>query len=267
MKAHHPQTWIEIAARTGYTARGAVYTVLGLLTLFAGIRSVEKPDTKDAISVLMHQPFGVALVFLLFAGLCCYVFWRLVQVIFDPDEQGMDIKGLTIRAALLVSAVSYTFLAIYALSLLGIVFTDGDDNGGAGLRHALAAVIGARNVALVLAITFSGVAIAHWWKAFAGTYEKYFKTDDDTSALIRPVIVTGLVARGFVFAVIAWLFASRFFYLTEEDGGKNPGLQDVLTYLSKQPYGLWLTIGMGLGLLSFAFYSFAEARWRRIRRP
>ncbi|MCO6188330.1 DUF1206 domain-containing protein [Rhizobium sp. L1K21] len=266
MAPDHPRTWIKIAARTGYAARGAVYVIVGALTVLAGFVSSKKPDTRDAVSTLMHQPFGVVLVCALLAGLCCYVIWRLLQVIFDPDEHGSGAKGLIIRAAFLVSATSYAFLALYALSLLGIGLAEGGGGGGSPLREYLTSFLGARTVALALAITFAGVAIAHWRKAFAGTYEKYFKADDDAESIIRPIAVIGLSARGLVFAVIAWLFASRFIYLGEQQATEKPGLQDVLNYLAKLPYGPWLTIAMGVGLIAYALYSLAEARWRRIGR-
>jgi len=45
---------------------------------------------------------------------------------------------------------------------------------------------------------------------------------------------------------------------------KPPGLEDALNALQSLPYGtFWLGL-IGLGLIAFALYSFAEAIWRRI---
>ena len=38
-----------------------------------GVRQAQSTDTRDAVDTLMKQPFGSALVWLLFAGLCGYV--------------------------------------------------------------------------------------------------------------------------------------------------------------------------------------------------
>ncbi len=263
MTSQHDK-WIEAGARTGYSARGVVYAILGGLVIAGGVRSAEHMETKDAISALLGQPFGVVLVFLLFLGLCCYVAWRLVQVVFDPDDQWDSFKGVFIRGALLVSAASYTFLAFYALTLLNVVFSSGGGDDGSELRDFLNGLIGARYAALAFAAVFAATAVAHWHKAIGGSYEKYFKASDETMTMLRPIIVVGLCARGVVFAIIAWLMFTRFLYVSEQNTDAQPGLKEALGYLSDLPYGPWLIMAMGTGLVAFALYSFAEARWRRI---
>nr|WP_319515192.1 DUF1206 domain-containing protein [uncultured Cohaesibacter sp.] len=264
MTATQPRHWIEIAARAGYSARGTIYFILGLLIIAGGVRQAQSTDTRDAVDTLMMQPFGSVLVWLLFAGLCGYVLWRIIQVVLDPDDQWDSPRGYVIRAALAISALSYTFIALYCLSLLGVLFSGSDGDGGSGFRQTADSILGARYSALLLTVMFGGTAIAHWWKAFSGSYRKYFKADDNQMRMLRPIIIVGLSARGLVFAFISWLLASRFFYLSEHTTGENPGLQEVLSYLSGLPYGLWLVVGLGVGLMAFSLYSFSEARWRRV---
>ncbi|MFD1696949.1 DUF1206 domain-containing protein [Roseibium aestuarii] len=271
MPAHAWPHWIAVAARMGYAARGVVYLVLGTLTFLAAFRAASHTGSKGAVRTLLEQPFGSVLVGLLVVGLAGYVFWRLIQAIFDPDGLGNGVKGIFIRLALLVSAFSYSTLALYAASLLfSVRLSGGGEEGGSGkaVVSALNGIFSLDTLNLALAAIFAGVAIAHWWKAFAGTYEKYFKADESKMQIIRKVSIVGLSARGLIFATLSWLLVLRFFDLQGEDSeGPNPGLKDALSYFQDLPYGAGILAGVGLGLGAFALYSLAEARWRRIETP
>lgn len=260
--------WIERLARAGYAARGLVYAIIGIFAILAAFGGGDEKDSEGALRTLLSQPFGQALVWAMIVGLVGYVIWRLLQAILDADGHGTDAKGLMVRAALLVSAFTYTTLAIYALSLLG-VWSSGRDGGGGGgggagpVASAIAGFVGARPVSLGLAAIFCGVAIAHWRKAATRKYAERLAASDAAMRFIDPVSIAGLVARGVVFAVIAVLLFRRGF-ASGEDGG-TPGLESALEYVRALPLGNWLLALLGLGLVAFAAYSLAEARWRRIR--
>lgn len=261
--------WIAVLARAGYSARGVVYCLLGGLTCLAAFQATGRPDTKGAVRTLLDQPFGYVLVGLLVVGLAGYVFWRIVQAAFDPDRHGFGPKGLCIRGALLVSAFSYGTLALYAASLLGALRSQGDGSGmGSEIIDRLNGFFSFQVVPVALAIIFAGMAVAHWWKAFAGTYARYFKADEATMSIIRSVSIVGLTARGVIFATLSWLLVLRFLNLHANGGGEEkPGLKEALAYMEQLPQGQWILAGIGLGLISFALYSLAEARWRRISAP
>lgn len=260
------RTWIKPLARMGYGARGLVYLIIGIFALLAAIGGGEKKGSKDALRTLLEQPFGEAIVWLMVAGLAGYVIWRLVQAFLDPDGHGTDPKGLAIRAGLLVSAFTYSTIALFALSLLGVL-AGGDGGGGSGgsLANAVATVVGQHYVSLGLAIAVFGVACAHAWKAVRRKYADHFDAGPDAMAIIDPVSITGLLARGFVLAVIAFLFLLRF--LNAEGAEDRPGLEEALNYVQSLPAGAFLLAATGIGLIAFAAYSAIEARWRRIRVP
>jgi len=255
--------WIKWAARMGYAARGLVYFIIGLFAVLAAIGAAEKKGSKDALRTLFDQPFGTAIVWCLVAGLAGYVSWRLIQGLLDTDRHGRTPKGLAIRAGLLVSAFTYATLAVYALSLLG-VFAGGSGGGSGGQRVApfLSGIVAQRYVSLALGLVILGVAGAHVWKAVRQKYEDHFDAGEDAMAIIHPVSMAGLIARGFVLAVIALLFFYRF--ASAEQSGGRPGLEDALTFFQGLPGGAFLLAAIGLGLIAFSAYSFIEARWRRI---
>ncbi len=252
--------WIKHLARTGYFARGLVYSIIGLFAILAAIGSAESKDTRDALQTVLSQPFGSALVTVLIVGLVSYGLWRLFQAVMDPDDHGFGARGLAVRAGLLTSAVTYGLLAFYALSLVGI--SNGGEGDGASPAEMIAGFFGSRPVSIALAAIFAGVAIAHWWKAYRRKYAEHLKASDAVMTWLHPISMTGLAARGCVFSILAMLLIFR--GLMSEDGSGTPGIKDALEYTQDLPFGAFLLAALGVGVVLFAVYSFAEAIWREI---
>ena len=79
---------------------------------------------------------------------------------------------------------------------------------------------------------------------------------------IHLVSIVGRTAGGFVFAVVALLF----FFRSRSAGGvggEPPGLKEALKFVQGLPYGQAVLAALGAGLVAFAVYSLAEARWRQ----
>lgn len=261
---HKARPWIEPLARMGYAARALVYLIIGVFACLSAVGAGEKKGSRDALRTLLEQPFGEAIVWLMVAGLAGYVAWRAVQALLDTDGHGIGPKGLAIRAGLLVSASTYATIALYALSLLGVFAADsGGGEGGSSVTDLVNGAIGQRNVSLGLALVVFGVACAHVWKAVRRKYADRFDAGPEAMAIIDPISIVGLTARGFVFAVISFLFLLRF--LNAEETGEHPGLKEALSHVQSLPGGTWLLAATGVGLVAFAAYSAIEARWRRIR--
>src|SRR3546814_16309739 len=96
---------------------------------------------------------------------------------------------------------------------------------------------------------------------FRSRFERYFQCDERTMQLVRPISRVGLAARGCSFLIIAGLL---FMGGSRYEPTDPPGLKEALEALQGMPAGGALLLAIGVGLLSFAVYSFAEARWRRI---
>ena len=214
-------SWIRPLARAGYAARGFVYLIVGVFAVLAAFGISSETDTEGALLKVLRQPFGTALVWLMIDGLVGFVIWRVVQTVYDADGHGRRALGLAVRAGLLASAFTYATLALYSLSLIGV--SSGGSNGEPAVARAIETTVGTRWVALLLGLVLAGTAIAHWWKAASGKYEKRFAANEQAMAFIHPVSMIGLTARGFVFAVIAVLFFVRF--LRADRGGEPPGLR------------------------------------------
>jgi hypothetical protein len=254
-------------ARSGYAARGVVYLIVGGLAVLAALGGGQTTDSKGALLTILQQPFGDVLLGLVALGLVGYAIWRLVQAVMDTDHHGTDAKGLAIRGGLLVSAVTHTLLAFFALSLIFGWGTGGGGGGDGGARDWTAWLLqqpfGRWLVGLVGAAVV-GAGIAHMVKGYKAHFEKYLEMDRRTLDKASPICRFGLIARGVVFLIIggfllvaAWRFSS----------GDVVGLQGALQTLQQQPYG-WILLGIvALGLFAFGVYSLIEARYRRIDAP
>ena len=259
--AHH--RWVRWLARFGYAARGAVYLLLGGLTIYAAVTWSEAIGKREALRDLVNQPFGKPLLIAILVGIAGYIVWRLIQSIGDTDDHGLSLKGAGVRLGLLVSAGTYAFLGYYVFTLL---FNEASD----GRRGAINASRGTINdwlnrdwVAYLVGAVFLIVAGAHIWKAIKAKYQRHFVVDADKWHWIHPVSRTGLAARGVVLAVIGGLFLYRG-WTVEDDMDDPPGLREALRFIEDLPEGgLWLG-AVGVGLLLFAGYSFIEAFYRRI---
>lgn len=249
-------------ARAGYFSRGVIYLIIGFFAALAALGGGENKDTKGALQEVLSQTLGTFLIALMIAGLIGYVIWRLVQSIFDTDDHGWSIKGIGVRIGLLASAFTYTTLAIYAASRIGWVWAGSSDSGSGSAASFIAGFIGSRGVAWTLAAVFFVVGLAHYWKAVRLKFADHFDADDRRMRFIIPVSVIGLIARGTVFEIIAFLLVFR--GATVESGSGAPDIKDAMEFIQGLPFGSALLGAMAAGIMLFAVYSFCEAVWRRI---
>ncbi|MES2819946.1 MAG: DUF1206 domain-containing protein [Pseudomonadota bacterium] len=259
MTVNRGVTWL---ARGGYAARGLVYVIVGGLAIAAALGSGQAVGAEGALRSMLGERFGSLLLWIILLGLFCFSAWRLTQALGDTDSHGRDPKGLLIRTGLLGSAAAHLLLALFTLGLLldGLGTDSSGGNGKDGLQRLLA-WDHANLLVYAVALVPLGVGVAHLIKAWTLDFTRYFQADEQVMRWVRPLSRIGLTARGCAFLIIAALlfFGGRRYRPTDP-----PGLEEALEALQGLPAGTWLLLAIGLGLLSFALYSFAQARWRRI---
>jgi hypothetical protein len=252
------KAWLRPMARMGYAARGLIYLVIGFFAALAAVGSGQAMGAEDALTTLLSSGFGGAIAYALVAGLVFYAGWRLIQSGYDTDDHGTDPKGLSVRAGLAASGITYLTLAFYTFSRAR--GSGGGSNGG-GAADAIAAFVGAQLTAAILALILAGVAAAHFIKAYRAGYERHIEADAAKMRIIHPIARSGLVARGAVFLVLAFLLARR---AIAGGGTGEAGSREALEYVQSLPAGWLLLALMGIGLLAFSLYSFIEAFYRRV---
>ncbi len=249
-------TKFKTLAKMGYSARGAVYLVIGGLAVLAAIgEGGRTTDSKGAIVEIMRQPFGTSLLVLLIVGLFGYVIWRLTQAIKDTDSHGSSVKGLAVRGGLLASAVSHGLLAIWTIKLLL-----GSNDRSHETERFLATDIGQVVIGLA-GIAFIGAGLAHIYKGWTARFERYMNIPSDKNQWARPLCRFGLIARGIVWCIVGWFFITSALFA---NNGKVKGMVDALELLRANTYGNWVFGIVAAGLFAFGLYSLLEAMYRRI---
>jgi len=252
----------ELLAKFGYAARGVVFLLVAALALFSGIAG-GKPETKSAISALLHQPFGRIWVGLIGVGLLGFVAWRLAQSITDADGQGSGKKALAIRASLFGSAVTYLGLAGYAI---GHALSASNDSGASGEKGLAGWVMSqpfGSYIAIAIGVGLVVGGIVTSAKGATRKFEKYIRIPDRTGTLTY-ICMYGLVARGVVFAVTGILFMYAGFTVDPDQAG---GMADALDWIRQLPFGRVMYLMVAVGLAAFGVYNLVAARYRTVRGP
>ena len=245
---------MEVAARIGWLARGALYLLLAVLT--ARIPSGgggERVDKKGAFTALADTPFGAWLLGALMVGMAGFAVFRLWAAVRGTDEKTNR------RVGWVVSAAVYALLAYLAFGVLRGAGSDGNQEK-AITAHVLTWSWGP--------LLVGGIALA--LLAVAGNYvrkgvKERFLHDIDEGAvpddLERPVRVIGVV--GWLGRAIVWALVGVFLLRAaiQHDPNEPVGLDESLHALMGQGWGvalLWVAVA---GMVSFALLCGATAAW------
>ncbi|MEV0646173.1 DUF1206 domain-containing protein [Phytomonospora sp. NPDC050363] len=251
--ARHPA--IAKLAKIGFASRGVIYVLMGVFALGIAFQSSsKKADKSGAIHTVAETPFGSVLLWVMAIGLTALVIWQVADAIVGTDTKD--------RVEAVARSVVYTLLVISILGLLlagkDAASTDSQSKDvTAKLLELPAGQILVFAVALILAVV-GVVWIVEGWT------EKFMKDMHVTSPrAVRPVTnlgKAGYIARG-VIAIVAGVFIGK--AAIDYDPKEAVGIDGALRALTEAPAGRWLLAVVALGLILFAGYCVAEARWHR----
>jgi hypothetical protein len=253
--------------RLGYGVRGLIYITMGLLALAVTLGKGGAPVTpQGAISAIGRQPAGMIILWVVLIGLVSYSLWGVIRAIFDPLHKGRDAKGLLNRGGFLISAASYTVLAIYTY---GIIAGTGSAQSGAGTQKPMASIMSTAwgpYVIGILGVAIIGVGLYQVYQGFKSSFDKQFQAYVMTAQEVR--IATqlgrfGTAARGFLLALVGVLVCTG---ALKSNPSQPVGFDAALTSLMRQPYGIFLLAIVAVGLVAFGIYSMLSTMWFRSRR-
>lgn len=253
----------EAMARAGYAARGVIYAMIGLLAIrLAEGLGTARPNQQGAMSQIVHQRFGHALLLLLAIGLGGYALWRFTQALVGHTPEYGQHSAMD-RLGALGSGFAYAAFCVLAISVL---------RGTAGSsstkpKTTTAGVLqwpGGRELVAAVGILFLGIAVYQAYLGLSKTFLKYSKTSQMSRGVLNAftkIGIAGLVARAIAFALIGIFVLKAAINYTPRDA---VGMDGALMRLTHHAYGTSALIVVAAGLMLFGAYSIADARYRKI---
>jgi Domain of Unknown Function (DUF1206) len=254
-------TAFEVLARAGFVARGVVYGIIGILAIKLAIGAGGKTtDQSGALKTVVHQPFGKVLLVLVAIGLAGYSLWRLLHAVLGHGPERSD-SGFD-RLAALGSGIAYGAMCAVAVEILL-----GSEGGSGHASKATAGVLGRPGGTWLVGLAgavFVGVAGYQGYRGLTQDFLKDAKTEKmgvTTRRWYEVVAVFGHLARAVVFGLVGVFLIKA---AIEFNPNTAVGLDGALAKLAQQSYGSALLGIVAAGLVAFALYSLADARYRRI---
>lgn len=221
-------------------------------------------DQHGALEAVADEPFGWALIGLVAVGFGCYAIWRVVQGVFDRDDEGDDASGIAKRLVHFAEGVLYACFAVGAAAVL----THSSGGGSSQEEDKAAAVVldlplGRWLVGLG-GLGFIGGGLFNGYRALSGSFRKELREGAMHGAARTWYIafgVAGYLARAVVF-VMAGVFLVRAAWQYDPD--EAIGLDEALQKLVAEPYGTFLLGSVALGLAAYGLFCLVQARYRDV---
>ena len=260
-------SWVEGLARYGLVAKGFSYGLVGVLAAALAIAGAGQAEGREgALEVFADEAYGKVILFVLALGFAAYAIWRLVQAIFDRDHEGSGPAALVKRAGYLGRALLYGFLTAVTVTLL-----DGTESGGgdAGVEEqeatALALDVPAGRWLVAFAgLVLVGAGIFNAYRAFTQKFEEKWNVGQMSTVerqWLPRLSSLGLLSRFIVFSIMGgFLVKAAYEYDPQEAIGVDGALRKVI----QASYGPVLLTIVAMGLVCYALFCFAEARYRRV---
>ena len=250
---------IEGLVRLGYLAKALVYILVGVLALrvAAGIRGGRLTDPAGALYVVLAQPFGTTMLFVLATGLLTYASWKIGGAILGWQRharEGYGARALTIIRGLVYGAVGVQAMRL-ALGLRG-----GESGPEPLVRAALRWPFGEWMI-LVIGAGVGFYGIVEIKDALAGRLEP----DLDAASLRRragkwavQMARGGIGARGVLLVLLAVSVVRAALARRASEAG---GLDESLVILNAMPQGTLLLGAAAAGVFAYGVYQLLHARY------
>jgi hypothetical protein len=254
----------EALARAGFVARALIYGIVGVLAVKLAIGAGGKATNQSgALKTIAHQPFGEVMLILVAIGLAGYSLWRLFHALLGHGPEKSD--SALDRLAALGSGIAYGVVCAIAVKIL---LESGSSKGSSGSASKAAGGVfgwpaGVWLVGIAGAVVI-GIALYQAYRGVTTDFLKDAKTDQMGETIrhwYTRTAVVGYLARSVVFGLIGIFLIKA---AVDYNPNRAVGLDGALAKLANQSYGSVLLGVVAGGLVAFAIYSLADARYRRI---
>lgn len=253
----------QVAARIGLGSRAVVYVALtALVVQLAAGHHNQDTDQAGALRALGGNTAGIVVLWLLVAGVACYVLWRWSTAVTGPAGEEDTPRA---RVQAVIEGAAYLPIAVMAVS----VATGNPGKADQGDRYrSLSATVMSQWPAGRLWVGLVGAAVIVLG-AYLGSQGPRRSFEDaldfhghaDAERVVTTLGVVGSTARGVVF-VLAGVFVVV--GACTADPAKAGGIDSALQSLAGQPYGTALLALVAAGLAAFAAFAVGEALYRQV---
>ncbi|SDB82049.1 protein of unknown function [Raineyella antarctica] len=243
---------VEYGARVGYGASGVLHLLLAWLSLRLAWGSYGgEADQSGAFQALSTNPVGVAVLGVLGAGFVLLGLWNLTEAALVRGDVGRVVKHVA-------KGLTYGVLAWGAIQVVMGTHSSSAKQSK-DLTSSLMGSVAGDVLVVVVGLVVVVIGGYHIYKGIASKYR-----EDLVESLDRPIEVVatfGYVAKGIALMVIGALFLAA---VATHDPSKASGMDGALRTLLKLPLGTFLLSLIALGLVAYAIYSFARAKYARV---
>ena len=252
---------ITSVTRWSYVVKALLFGSVAVFTyrIAAGFLG-PAPNRKQVLEGLVSSRGGQLLLGLIVLALAAHTVWRLVETYQDPYDKGTSPGGLVHRFTYLLSGISYAVLGLTAAQLLlsqDIGFSNGRQFWVATMLGQPWGrwVVGAFGLVLLL------WGAVQFYKGVSGTTFRALELDGVAPPLRGAIAVCAFVG----FVTYAGVLGGAGWSLLEsawvENSQRVRNLDDLLEGLLQLPRGVLWMKAVAIGLLLFALFMLAMARY------
>jgi hypothetical protein len=256
---------LENLARVGLLAYGVVHLLVAWLALqLAWGGGGQEADQSGAMQTLARQPFGKPLLWIIGLGLVALALWQAAEIL--RWRSGWSASGKARTTAVTKTVKSAAKAIVYAaLAVLAIRFALGGGQSSAQQQQQKTAGVfswpGGRLLIGVVALAVIGVGVQHVYKGLSKRFLKQIDLAQASPSVTRWITRAGQagfpakgVALGVVGGMLGWA-AITF------DASKARGLDGAMRAILAAPGGRALLTLVAAGIVAFAVFCFARARY------
>jgi uncharacterized membrane protein YidH (DUF202 family) len=250
----------------GYTSKGVVYALTGLLALFSAFNmGGQKAGKLAVIDYLENKPLGNVLIFTLGIGLICYSIWKIYESLKDPEKIGNDTRGIIKRIGFFISGCVYGIIGLMsitdAFNLISL-FKSSSSTTNSLLTGTTGGLL-----FIVVGVGLLGKGIYQFVKVYKGDFLNRFDIKSIPAMANRKYIqrigYAGLISRGLVTTIISYFFLTAGLTLNGASSNNVKGTAEAFSFIQEQSFGQWLLGAVAIGMVCYGLFMFSTAAYRK----
>ncbi|WP_431280110.1 DUF1206 domain-containing protein [Leifsonia poae] len=234
---------VRVLARVGNATIGLLHILIGAIAIAVAFGAGGNADQSGALQALVDVPGGLFVVWAAIVGLIALTLWQILQAVV-AHKAGQ-------RVSEIAKGVVYAVLAVTAISIAAGSGHDASTTEKTASARLLAQPGGVFVLGLIGLIVL-GIGVGF---LVIGIRKSFARGLALPANGLAPATVTlgriGYIAKGIALGIVGALVVTGAISYDPELAG---GLDGALKSLTQVPYGVFLLIAMGLGLIAYGVF-------------